>query len=35
MTKILAWLGALIALTAVGGCYLMWLDEAEIPESLL
>ncbi len=35
MTKILAFLGALIALTAVGGCYIMWVDEAEMPDSLL
>lgn len=35
MTKLFALLGALVALTATGGCYFIWLDEAEMPESLL
>lgn len=35
MTKVLAWIGALIALTAVGGCFYYWLDEVEMPKSLL
>lgn len=35
MAKLLAWLGSLVALIAVGGCILYWIDETEMPESLL
>lgn len=31
----LALLGEFIAKTASGACYLLWLDEEEMPESLL
>ena len=31
----LALLGELIARTASGACFYMWLDEEEMPESLL
>ena len=31
----LAFLGELIAKTASGACYFVWLDEEEMPESLL
>jgi cyclic lactone autoinducer peptide len=31
----LALLGEFIARTASGACYYMWLDEEEMPESLL
>ena len=35
MTKLFALIGSLIALTAVGGCFFYWIDEAEMPDSLL
>ena len=31
----LALLGELIAKTASGACYFLWIDEEEMPESLL
>lgn len=35
MTKLFALIGSLVALTAVGGCFFLWFDEAEMPDSLL
>lgn len=35
MGKVLAAIGTFIALTAVNGCFYMWIDEVEIPKSLL
>lgn len=35
MIRLLAFLGSIIALTAVNGCFYMWVDEIEMPKSLL
>lgn len=35
MIRLLAILGSIVALTAVGGCFYMWVDEVEMPQSLL
>lgn len=35
MIKLLAILGSIVALSAVGGCFYMWVDEVQMPESLL
>lgn len=35
MTKLFALIGSLVALTAMGGCIFYWVDEVEMPESLL
>lgn len=35
MAKVFASLGAIVATLGAGACVIMWLDEPEIPESLV